>query len=82
MNLIKPKFLASPIWKSIDIRELKIKYEYNNKKYFIELSLIKENSFLKIIKIIKEIFIKIILINEIEEPIKIVIGISESKIKK
>jgi len=44
--------------------------------------LIKENSFLKIIKIIKEISIKIILINEIEEPIKIVIGISESKIKK
>tara|TARA_B110000902_G_C13977130_1_gene463464 strand:- start:207 stop:428 length:222 start_codon:yes stop_codon:yes gene_type:complete len=67
---------------SIDISELKIKYKYNNKRIFIVISLVHNHSFL----IIKKNTIKIskvnILINEMDGPIKKLIGKIDSNINK
>ena len=67
---------------SIDINELKIKYKYNNKKIFIVILLVQDQSFLikknNIIKISKTKT----LINEIDGPIKKLSGKIDNKISK
>jgi len=67
---------------SIDINELKIKYKYNNKKIFIVILLVHDQSFLikknNIIKISKTKT----LINEIDGPIKKLSGKIDNKISK